>query len=66
MATYISIVGVSITMYFNVVAFCVGRFIWGIGCGIFSVSVSRFIDEVVPSHLLGIYGVATNSSAMFG
>ena len=47
-ASTISLVGVSITLVDSVTAICVGRVIWGIACGLFTVIDPRFIDEVAP------------------
>ena len=46
----------------NLESICVGRFIYGLGTGGFSVVVTRMIDEVCPSELLGELGIINNSA----
>ncbi len=44
----------------------VGRFIYGIGTGFFTASVSSFINEVSPNELTGPMGIAFQFFACFG
>jgi len=34
----------------------IGRFLWGIGYGAFSVLCAKFINEITPIELLGPFG----------
>lgn len=65
-ASLISIVGVGITLVTNEIAICVGRLIWGLGCGVYSVVIPRYMDEIIPPYLLSKYGILVNSAGMFG
>lgn len=51
----IGIVGVSIEMISNYWCIIVGRIIYGLSAGIYSVCVGRYIEETVPHELLTIY-----------
>jgi len=47
----IGIVGISITMIFNYWSILIGRFLFGFCTGSFSSTVSRYIEETIPTHL---------------
>jgi len=44
----------------------VGRFLFGFSCGVFACAVPKMIEETVPNHLLGQFGIVTNLSITFG
>ena len=54
------------TLWLNVYTICAGRLVLGFCGGVFSVALSRMIDETVPSNLLGTFGVVTNLSMNAG
>jgi len=56
----ISLVAVTGTVFLNFYSICICRFILGFSGGIFSVTLTRMIEETVPSHLLGTFGIVTN------
>ena len=57
---FISLVAVTGTIFINFYSICLCRFILGFSGGIFSVTLTRMIEETVPSHLLGTFGIVTN------
>ena len=62
----IAIFGTAMTLLENVWSIIFGRMIHGICTGIFMTAAPRMLDETVPSHLLGFFGVFTNIYANFG
>jgi MFS family permease len=51
-ATAIGVIGVSIEMIDNFWVIAVGRLIYGYSCGIYAPCIGRYIEEVLPVHLL--------------
>ena len=51
-ATAIGIVGVLIELIDNFWVICFGRLIYGFSCGIYAPCIGRYIEEMVPMHLL--------------
>ena len=62
-AIFISFGGSFLLQILNVWTLVFGRIIYGIGAAIFTVSVSRIIEETSPSQYLGAFGVFTNFSS---
>ena len=50
----------------NVIAICIGRFLYGIAAGSFSVLVPLFINETAPIEIKGPMGVITHFFVTFG
>jgi hypothetical protein len=65
-SSIVSIFGISATLVFNETAMCVGRFVWGICCGLFSSVNPRCVDDTVPPYLLSKYGIVINAGGMLG
>jgi MFS family permease len=55
----IVIVGASLTLVKNTPTVAVGRFLYGLAAGAFSVFVPSFINEITPTELKGPFGSAT-------
>ena len=50
-------IGVGISLIGKYIALmCVGRFIWGIAYGSFSVVCAKMINEITPTELIGPFG----------
>jgi len=50
------VIGVGISLIGQAVwILCIGRFIWGIAYGAFSVICAKLINEITPQELLGPY-----------
>ena len=60
------VVGLSITMIEDTIVIIIGRFIYGISAGIFSVYVPGFINEICPNELKGPIGALTNGLICIG
>ena len=45
---------------------CIGRFIWGLSFGAFSVVCAKFVNEIVPIELSGSFGAINQMSLTFG
>ena len=45
---------------------CIGRFIWGISFGAFSVVCAKFVNEIVPIELSGSFGAINQMSLTIG
>jgi MFS family permease len=43
-----------------------GRFIYGIGCGLLSICAPRFLEETVPDRLLSLYQPILMTSTAVG
>lgn len=43
-----------------------GRFIYGIGCGLLSITCGRFLEETVPEHLISFYQPIFMTSTALG
>lgn len=56
----IAVMAVTGTIFLNFYSICVCRFILGYCGGMFSVVLTRMIEETVPVHLLGTFGIVTN------
>ena len=53
-------------MFLNFWMIVVGRFFFGVCCGVFSVAGPKMLDETVPVHLHSIFGTASNSFMSVG
>ena len=61
------LVGVAITLigqYFWLM--CIGRFIWGVAFGSFSVVCAKFVNEISPIEYSGPFGATNQMSLCFG
>ena len=56
-----SAISVTLTMFLNLPAICIGRYFYGLCCGVFSVAGPKMLDETVPIHLNSSFGTATNT-----
>lgn len=48
-------------MFLNYPLICVGRFLFGFTCGVFSVAGPKMLDETVPIYLSSSFGTASNT-----
>jgi MFS family permease len=55
LASLIALVGTMISMFEFLKLILIGRFIYGIGCGLLSICCGRFLEETVPEHLISFY-----------
>ena len=44
----------------------IGRFLWGMAAGVYTVLVPKFINETVPSNLKGPFGAMSQFMVTFG
>lgn len=56
----------ALTLFLNVWVIILGRLIFGFCTGVFMTAGPRMLDECIPSHLLGSFGVYTNIYANSG
>ena len=63
---FIAMLAVFGTLVLNFYTICVGRLVLGFCGGLFSVALTRMIEETVPVHLLGTFGIVTNLSMNAG
>ena len=56
----------ALTLITNLWVIILGRLVFGFCTGIFMTAGPRMLDECIPTHLLGSYGVFTNIYANFG
>lgn len=54
------------TLYLNVWVISAGRLLHGLSAGVFMSAGPRMLDETVPVHLIGSFGVYTNVYANLG
>ena len=67
MLNLILCVGVGISLIgLHIYIMAIGRFLWGIGYGAFSVLCAKFVNEITPIELLGPYGAMTSVSLTLG
>ena len=62
----IGIVATAMTLILDVWIISAGRLLHGVCCGIFMAVAPRMLDETVPAHLIGSFGVYTNIYANLG
>lgn len=62
----LGIAATAVTLIPNVWIIILGRLIFGFCTGIYMTAGPRMLDECIPTHLLGSYGVYTNIYANFG
>ena len=62
----LAVIGTAMTLIVNVWVITAGRFLHGLSVGIFMAAGPRMLDETVPIHLLGSFGVYTNVYANLG
>ena len=55
-ASVIGIVGVALTLILNIAIILTGRFLYGFATGLIAVAFPRYMDEVLPSSLISLYG----------
>lgn len=54
-SSLIGIIGCGITLIQNINAILIGRIIYGYAVGVLSVNISRYMEETIPSFLLGYF-----------
>lgn len=59
-------VGIAICMVNNIPVICVGRFIWGISFGCFSVISAKYNNEICPIEYKGPFGAISQLLLTFG
>lgn len=62
----VGLIGTTLTLILNTWVIILGRLIHGFCTGIFMTAGPRMLDESIPTHLLGSFGVYTNIYANFG
>lgn len=55
-ASVIGMIGISLTMVMNIGVMLAGRILYGFATGLTSVAMPRYMEEVMPSGLIGLYG----------
>lgn len=55
-ATVIGITGVALTLILNIGFILSGRLLYGLATGLIAVAMPRYMDEVLPSSLISLYG----------
>ena len=50
----------ALTMVLDLWYICLGRFTFGLSCGVFIIAGPKMVDETIPEKYLGIFGTATN------
>jgi MFS family permease len=65
-ANIVLIVGCGLTLIQNIYIVVVGRFLFGLAAGSFTVFVPSFINELTPTELKGPFGSATQLLVTFG
>ena len=61
-----SMVALGITLIENVWAISVGKLLFGFSAGVISIAAPKMLDETVPAHLVGAFGIMTNFYIAFG
>lgn len=62
----VGIVATTATLIPNLWIIILGRLVFGFCTGIYMTAGPRMLDECIPTHLLGSFGVYTNIYANFG
>ena len=63
----IIVVGVALSIIgTGILALCIGRFIWGLAFGAFSVTCAKMVNEITPAELSGPFGALNQLSLTFG
>ena len=62
----LAIISTVMTLILDVRFIIAGRFLHGLSAGVFMAAGPRMLDETIPSHLIGSFGVYTNIYAVFG
>ena len=62
----IMLTGIGICMFDKISVICVGRFIWGISFGSFSVISAKYNNEICPIELKGPFGAISQLLLVFG
>ena len=62
----VGIVATTVTLIPNLWIIILGRLVFGFCTGIYMTAGPRMLDECIPTHLLGSFGVYTNIYANFG
>ncbi len=65
-ANIVLIIGCLLTLFQNIYIVVIGRLIFGLAAGSFTVFVPSFINELTPIELKGPYGSATQLMVTFG
>ena len=61
------IVGVGISLIGQALwIICIGRLLWGVSFGAFSVACAKYVNEITPVELIGVYGAMLQLTLCFG
>ena len=60
------IIAVLVCLTGNIYAIVVGRYIWGICFGVFTVVCSKYVNEICPIELKGPFGGFNQAMNVFG
>jgi cyanate permease len=52
----IGILGISMTLFINIYLLLFGKLLYGVSVGLIAVSLPRYMDEVLPSNIVGTFG----------
>ena len=66
LSNFVLVIGVSLTLINQFWVLCLGRFIYGISIGAFSVFCPKYIAETSPVEIKGPAGALTAVSISFG
>ena len=59
-------IATTFTMFLNLWSIVIGRYLFGVCCGVFSTAGPKMLDETVPIHLHSVFGTASNSMMASG
>ena len=62
----VGIIAVVLSLALNLYTIIIGKLLFGICTGVINVAYPKMLDETVPLHLLGAFGIATNAYICFG
>lgn len=56
LSTFFGIIGTVLTLILNIKIILGGRLLYGFATGLIAVAMPRYMDEVLPSKLISLYG----------
>jgi MFS family permease len=65
-ANIIIVISIVPQMWLSVIPLCIGRFLLGIGSGLFTVISGVYMAETIPANQLSLYGTSINTGIITG